>query len=76
MATFSVQNFRDLLVIRSKTIIHQDLSIGSSSLVLTREVKVVTESSAHSEAGIRESVKEFHSYSLGEETGLLNISSS
>ena len=32
---------------------------GASSLALTREVNLVTESSAHSEAQIRESVWEF-----------------
>ena len=51
-----------LLVIRPTTIIHQDLSVGELvPIALTREVNVVTESSAYSEAEIRESVKEFQS---------------
>ena len=57
-------------MIRPKTIIHQDLSIGE--LVprpQKREVSLVPESSAHSETEIRESVREIQSLIVwGEET--------
>ena len=71
------QNQNCLLVIRPGTVIHQDLFLGKLVSALTREVNLVTESTAHSEAEIRESVKRFQSLIVwGEETGLVYISPS
>ena len=53
------QNQNCLLVILPKTIIHQGLSIGE--LDARPYKRVVIESSAHSEAEIRESVKDLQS---------------
>ena len=53
------QNQNCLLVICPRTLIHQNLSLGI--LALTRKVNLVTASSAHSKAEIRETVREFQS---------------
>ena len=61
-------------MIHPRTIIHQDLWLGKLVPSPHKKVNLVTESTAHSEAEIRESVK--RSNSLGEETGLVYISPS
>ena len=55
------KNQNRLLVMRPKTIIHQDLSLGELVPSPHREENLVTESSPNSEAEIRESLREFQS---------------
>ena len=47
-----------------KTIIHQDPWLGELVLALTRKLNLVTEPSAHSEAEICESIREYQSILL------------